>query len=153
MWAPNAASYCPSRAGELPKQNMTKSHERWDGKLQMICSSFLPVQSSAVPRSAARWQVPGSCLEPWKISRCHCDGGYRRGERSSCGRRPETKFHFKEGYPIESGNSKKYPYISSILGNNQEYNPSFRYCNSISPFMNFCVSFIAHSFTDLTQPR
>ena len=28
-----AASYCPSWAGELLKQNMTKSHERWDGKL------------------------------------------------------------------------------------------------------------------------
>ena len=26
-------SYSPSRAGELTKQNMTKSHERWDGKL------------------------------------------------------------------------------------------------------------------------
>ena len=25
--------YCPSRAGELPKQNMSKPHERWDGKL------------------------------------------------------------------------------------------------------------------------
>ena len=33
LWAATAASYCPSRARELPKQNMTKSHERWDGKL------------------------------------------------------------------------------------------------------------------------
>ena len=33
MWAATAASYCPGRAGELPEQNMTKSHERWDGKL------------------------------------------------------------------------------------------------------------------------
>ena len=33
MWAATPASYCPSRAGELPKQNMTKSHERWNGKL------------------------------------------------------------------------------------------------------------------------
>ena len=33
MWADTAASYCPSRAGELPKQNMMKSHEQWDGKL------------------------------------------------------------------------------------------------------------------------
>ena len=36
MWAATAASYCPSRAGEIPKQNMTKSHERWDGKLCKI---------------------------------------------------------------------------------------------------------------------
>ena len=33
LWATSAASYCPSRAGELPKQNLTKSHARWDGKL------------------------------------------------------------------------------------------------------------------------
>ena len=26
-WAATAASYCPSRPGELSKQNMTKSHE------------------------------------------------------------------------------------------------------------------------------
>ena len=38
LWAAIAAIYCPSRAGELPKQNMTKSHERWDGKL---CSVLL----------------------------------------------------------------------------------------------------------------
>ena len=36
MWAAPAASYCPSRAGELPKQNMTKSQERWDGKLCIL---------------------------------------------------------------------------------------------------------------------
>ena len=36
MWAATASSYCPSRAGELPKQNMTKYHERWDGKLCTI---------------------------------------------------------------------------------------------------------------------
>ena len=35
FWAATAASYCPSRTGELPKQNMTKSHVRWDGKLCM----------------------------------------------------------------------------------------------------------------------
>ena len=33
LWAAPAASYCPSRAEELPKQNMTKSHKQWDGKL------------------------------------------------------------------------------------------------------------------------
>ena len=33
MWAATAASYCPSTTGELSKQNMTKSHERWDQKL------------------------------------------------------------------------------------------------------------------------
>ena len=33
MWAASAARYCPSRAGELPKQNMAKSHQRWDEKL------------------------------------------------------------------------------------------------------------------------
>ena len=44
MWAATAASYCPSRAGELSKQNMTKPHERWDGKL---CSPYFhPLQSS-----------------------------------------------------------------------------------------------------------
>ena len=37
MWAVTAASYCPSRAGEVPKQNMTKSHERWDWKLCTVC--------------------------------------------------------------------------------------------------------------------
>ena len=31
VWAATAASYRPSRAGELPKQNMTKPLERWDG--------------------------------------------------------------------------------------------------------------------------
>ena len=39
LWAAPAATYCPSRAGELPKQNMTKSHKRWDGKLCKIMSS------------------------------------------------------------------------------------------------------------------
>ena len=33
MWAATADSYCPSREGELAKQNMAKPHERWDGKL------------------------------------------------------------------------------------------------------------------------
>ena len=36
LWAPTAASYCPSMAGEMQKQNMTKPHERWDGKLCRI---------------------------------------------------------------------------------------------------------------------
>ena len=27
LWAATAASYCPSRPGELPKQNMMKPHE------------------------------------------------------------------------------------------------------------------------------
>ena len=43
MWAANAASYCQSRAEELPKQNMTKSHERWDGKLCSKDSKYLTV--------------------------------------------------------------------------------------------------------------
>ena len=33
MWATPAASYCPGKTGELPKQNMMKSNERWDWKL------------------------------------------------------------------------------------------------------------------------
>ena len=41
LWAATAASYCPSRAGELPKQNMTKSHIRWDGKLCSVTSVAL----------------------------------------------------------------------------------------------------------------
>ena len=40
-WAATAASYCSSRAGELPKQNMTKSHKRWDGKLCNTISRYL----------------------------------------------------------------------------------------------------------------
>ena len=36
LWAATAASYCPSRAVELPKQNMTRSQERWVGKLCML---------------------------------------------------------------------------------------------------------------------
>ena len=53
MWAATAASYCPSRAGELPKQNMMKSHKRWDGKLcikfSCICQIiFMGVWPNAV---------------------------------------------------------------------------------------------------------
>ena len=36
-----AASYCPSRAGELPKHHMTKSHEQWDGKLCITLFSVI----------------------------------------------------------------------------------------------------------------
>ena len=43
MCADTAASYCPSRAGELPKQNMTKSHERWDGKLCIARDAQCPL--------------------------------------------------------------------------------------------------------------
>ena len=45
LWATTAASYCPSRAGELPKQNMTKSHEWWDGKL---CTSYVTTAEAMV---------------------------------------------------------------------------------------------------------
>ena len=40
MWATTAASYCPSRAGELPKQNLMKPHEQWDGKLCKVCDEI-----------------------------------------------------------------------------------------------------------------
>ena len=42
LWAAPAASYCPSRPGELPKQNMAKPHERWDGKLCRLYNFRLP---------------------------------------------------------------------------------------------------------------
>ena len=40
MWAAPAATYCPSRAGELPKQKMTKSHVRWDGNSVAAMNGF-----------------------------------------------------------------------------------------------------------------
>ena len=76
LWAPTAASYCPSRAGELPKQNMTKSHERWDGKLcilpsqshlQMVLCDSAPTPGSLRFASA----LPTShCVTPSLILRC-----------------------------------------------------------------------------------
>ena len=54
MWGATAASYCPSRAGELPKQNMTKPHERWDGKL---CTYIVP---GGAPRPAVKVSVGGA---------------------------------------------------------------------------------------------
>ena len=43
MWAAPAASYCPIRAGELPKQDMMTSHERWDEKLCTQIGSTLAI--------------------------------------------------------------------------------------------------------------
>ena len=53
LWAATAASYCPSREGELPKQNMTKSHKRWDGKL---CSGNKHLYNGTHPKGLFRRQ-------------------------------------------------------------------------------------------------
>ena len=60
MWAATADSYCPSRAGKLPKQNMMKSHERWDGNsveyFNFLCriKFDLPVRTFALPLASER---------------------------------------------------------------------------------------------------
>ena len=41
LWAATAASYCPSRIGELPKNNPENLSAWWDGKL---CSAPLPLR-------------------------------------------------------------------------------------------------------------
>ena len=56
LWAATAARYCPSRAGELPKQNMTKSHERWDGKLCRFQN--LSVSTSFQTETVSVWFRP-----------------------------------------------------------------------------------------------
>ena len=67
MWAATAASYCPSRAGQLPKQNMMKPHKRWDVKLCKILhapsSLSCPAAcSGSPPRCPCPPPCSGGCL-------------------------------------------------------------------------------------------
>ena len=81
LWVATAASYCPSRAGELPKQNMTKSHERWDGKLYFRSEVQLdhPVQRHGARR---RQEVQPRTVGPRRSGglRQHAEGRVRQCE-------------------------------------------------------------------------
>ena len=59
MWAATAASYCPSRAGELSKQNMTKSQARWEGKLCNVGGRKTPLAPNTIPRKIPEWERRG----------------------------------------------------------------------------------------------
>ena len=65
LWAPTAASYFPSRAGELPKQNMTKPHVRWDGKLCRNAAVVGWDDSKHLTEKYIPRAVCPTAVEPW----------------------------------------------------------------------------------------
>ena len=57
MWAANAASYCPSRPGELPKLIATEYRTQGDGS---PCTSSLPDQYSGYRVDRVKTRINGA---------------------------------------------------------------------------------------------
>ena len=81
MWAAPAARYCPSRAGELLKQNMTKPHERWDGNsVPLIRGASFPKINSLILLLSRILNSPPITFNIFTFGLLVAD---RRGERNA----------------------------------------------------------------------
>ena len=85
LWAPTAASYCPNRAGELQKQNMTKSHERWDGKLGRDLDKGGISWRRRIPQSCnwTKISLPSFRMQFWQFTKFPSQFSSQRGKLES----------------------------------------------------------------------